>query len=159
MRNFIKHTACLLTVIALAAGCSKNNDEQVDTEYPVIDLSASNAFPQQCGVVKRGESFTFRARLSDNMQLGSVSVDVHNNFDHHSHSTEVNECQMEAVKTPVNPYLLIRSFPIAEGSKEVEINETIAVPADVDPGDYHFLIRLTDKEGWQTLKGISIKIQ
>ncbi|RYD73590.1 MAG: DUF4625 domain-containing protein, partial [Sphingobacteriales bacterium] len=25
-------------------------------------------------------------------------------------------------------------------------------------GDYHFLIRITDKAGWQTIKAISIKI-
>ncbi|MCC8409810.1 DUF4625 domain-containing protein [Mucilaginibacter sp. UR6-1] len=159
MKNFFKISTCIFALALFAAGCSKKNDDRVDTEYPVIDLSASNAFPQQCSVINRGESFTFRAKLSDNVQLGSVSVDVHNNFDHHSHSTEVNDCQMEAVKTPVNPYLLIRSFQIAEGLKETEISQTIAVPADVDPGDYHFLIRLTDKEGWQTIKGISIKIQ
>nr|WP_229206214.1 DUF4625 domain-containing protein [Dyadobacter fermentans] len=37
-------------------------------------------------------------------------------------------------------------------------NQQIDVPADIDPGDYHFMIRLTDKEGWQTIRGISIKI-
>nr|WP_244939634.1 DUF4625 domain-containing protein [Arcticibacter tournemirensis] len=33
------------------------------------------------------------------------------------------------------------------------------MPADADPGDYHFMIKLTDKEGWQTIKGLSIKLQ
>ncbi|TWR26518.1 DUF4625 domain-containing protein [Mucilaginibacter pallidiroseus] len=159
MKQLFYLTTSLFLIIILAGGCSKSNDAQVDTEYPVIDLSAASAFPQQCGIVKRGESFTFRARLSDNFELGSVSVDVHHNFDHHTHSTEVSACQMEAIKTAVKPFLLIRTFPIAAGLKQYEIAEQITVPADVDPGDYHFLIRLTDKEGWQTVKGISIKIQ
>jgi len=159
MKRFIKVTTYLFAVILLGGGCSKNNEETKDTEYPVIDLSAANAFPVQCGTVKRGESFTFRARLTDNSQLGSVSVDVHHNFDHHTHSTEVQTCQMEPVKTAVNPFLLIRSYPITAGLKTYEIAQSIDVPANVDAGDYHFLIRLTDKEGWQTIKGISIKIQ
>ncbi len=34
----------------------------------------------------------------------------------------------------------------------------ITVPDDIDTGDYHFMVRLTDKSGWQQLKAISIKI-
>lgn len=159
MNRIIKLTGCLFAIVLLAGGCSKNEDQATDTEYPVIDLSASDSSPKQCGTVKRGESFTFRAKLTDNVQLGSVSIDVHNNFDHHSHSTEVQACQMGAVKTPVKPFLLIRSYPIEVGLKTYDIAQSIAIPADVDAGDYHFLIRLTDKEGWQTIKGLSIKIE
>lgn len=159
MKRFIKVTTYLFAVVLLGGGCSKNNDETKDTEYPVIDLSVANAFPVQCGTVKRGESFTFTARLTDNAQLGSVSVDVHHNFDHHTHSTEVQTCQMEPVKAAVNPFLLIRSYPITAGLKTYDIAQAIDIPANIDAGDYHFLIRLTDKEGWQTIKGISIKIQ
>jgi hypothetical protein len=100
----------------------------------------------------------FRARLSDNKELGSVSIDIHHNFDHHTHSTEVESCSMDPIKTPVKPMLLLQSFPITPGNKTVETQEEIQIPADIDAGDYHFLIRLTDKEGWQTIKGLSIKI-
>jgi hypothetical protein len=27
-----------------------------------------------------------------------------------------------------------------------------------DEGDYHFQIRLTDKEGWSTMKGLNVKL-
>ena len=150
-----------VTALALAAvsGCSKKNDVQIDKEYPIIDVSAANAFPKQCSIIKRGESFTFTANVTDNAELGTVGVDVHHNFDQHSHSTEVTACALSAKKTPVNPFLLVQSYSIPAGSKAYQINQTINVPADVDPGDYHFLIRLVDKEGWQTIKGISIKIQ
>jgi len=144
--------------LSLNIGCSKEKADPIDTEYPVIDLSAANASPKQCAVLKRGENLIFRARLSDNVKLGSVNVDIHHNFDHHTHSTEVASCQMEAIKTPVKPFLLIKSYPIEAGSKSYEINQTIAIPSDIDAGDYHFMIRLTDTEGWQTIKGVSIKI-
>jgi len=150
-----------LVVLLITAGssCKKDNGEPIDTDYPEIDLSAQGAFPKQCSVLKRGTTIAFRASLSDNAELGSVSVDIHHNFDHHTHSTEVSDCTMEPVKQAVKPFLFIKNYPITAGLKTFQATQNIVIPADIDPGDYHFLIRLTDKEGWQTLKGISIKIQ
>lgn len=147
----------MLTAV-LFSNCSKDNDEPIDTDYPVIDITAQVAFPKQCSIIKRGEKFTFNASLSDNVQLGSVSVDIHHNFDQHSHSTEVNDCDLDPVKTAIKPFLFIQDYPIPAGQKTFQATAEITVPADIDPGDYHFLIRLTDKEGWQTIKGLSIKI-
>ncbi|RZK42481.1 MAG: DUF4625 domain-containing protein [Pedobacter sp.] len=147
----------LLTSIFLTTGCGKEK-VGIDTEYPVIDITGANAFPVQCSSIARGQKINFRARFSDNAALGSYSIDIHHNFDHHSHSTEVQSCQMGPVKTPVKPLLYINTFTIPEGSKTYEATAEITIPADVDPGDYHFLIKVTDKEGWQTLRGISIKI-
>ena len=157
--NLIKYAGALSLVCAtVLAGCSKD-EKTVDTEYPEIDLTAATAYPKQCSELKRGETFTFKALLKDNAKLGSFSVDIHHNFDHHSHSTEVNSCTMDPVKTPVNPMLFIRSFPIPESSTSFEANVDIEIPADIDPGDYHFMVLLTDAEGWQTIKGLSIKIK
>ncbi|WP_345951595.1 DUF4625 domain-containing protein [Mucilaginibacter sp. PAMB04274] len=149
----------LMLLILSISACKKDGTQKaIDTEYPVINVTGTSAFPKQCSTVKRGEKFTFRALLSDNIQLGSVSVDIHHNFDHHTHSTEVESCNMDAIKTPVKPFLLIQTYPIPAGQKTYEVQQEITVPANIDPGDYHFMIRLTDKEGWQTIKGLSIKI-
>ena len=152
------NVSCLvLTCAILFFGCSKDKDP-IDTEYPAIDITAASAFPKQCSTLKRGEKYVFRAQLNDNVQLGSVSIDIHHNFDHHTHSTEVDDCGLAPIKTPVKPFLLIQTFPIPAGERTFQTNAEITIPADVDPGDYHFMIRLTDKEGWQTIKGLSIKI-
>lgn len=157
--NKLKITSlAILLLLGIASGCKKDKEE-VDTIYPTISIEAANAFPKQCSILKRGEKFIFRADLSDNIALGSVSVDIHHNFDQHSHSTEVLGCNMDAKKTPINPLLYIKDFPIPSGQKTYQIAQEIEVPANVDPGDYHFLIRLTDQSGWQTIKGLSIKIQ
>lgn len=137
--------------------CSSDN-ESVDTEYPTIDISASNAFPVQCSQINRGQKITFRAVFNDNAALGSYSLDIHHNFDHHTHSTEVSDCETDPIKKPVKPMLYINSVTIPEGLKSYEAAQEITIPEDIDPGDYHFMIRLTDKEGWQTIKGLSIKI-
>ena len=144
------------SALALASCESDKND--IDTEYPVVDISASNAFPIQCSQVTRGQKITFRAKFTDNTELGSYSLDIHHNFDHHTHSTEVSNCETEPIKKPVNPMLYINSVTIPAGQKSYEATQEIMIPADVDPGDYHFLIRLTDKEGWQTIRGLSIKV-
>lgn len=157
--NKLKITSlAIILLLGIVSGCKKDKEE-VDTIYPTISIEAANAFPKQCSILKRGEKFTFRADLSDNVALGSVSVDIHHNFDQHSHSTEVLGCNMDAKKTPINPLLYIKDFPIPSGQKSYQIAQEIEVPANVDPGDYHFLIRLTDQSGWQTIKGLSIKIQ
>jgi hypothetical protein len=156
----MKQPLLYLSIIALfiAGACKKDSSNEIDTEYPVIDISSSGAFPKQCSTVKRGDKFIFRAQLSDNTTLGSVSVDIHHNFDHHTHSTEVESCSMDAIKTPVKPFLLIQSYPIPAGLASFEVQQEITVPTDIDAGDYHFMIRLTDKEGWQTIKGLSVKV-
>lgn len=149
----------LVAILALTVASCKKDKEEIDTTYPTINIEASNAFPKQCSVVKRGEKFIFKADFSDNVELGAVSVDIHHNFDQHSHSTEVAACNMDAKKTPVNPLKFIKDFSIPTGQKNYQISQEIVIPANIDAGDYHFLIRLTDKSGWQTIKGLSIKIQ
>lgn len=144
--------------------CEK--EDEIDKEKPVIDLSIPNAFPVNCDTLYFGESFNFKVLLSDNLELGSISafsIDIHNNFDNHSHSTEVTACNIDPVKEPVNPYLFIKSFDIPSGVSEYETNLEISIPSsdsngDYDEGDYHFFISLTDKNGWSTQKGLSVKM-
>lgn len=103
--------------------------------------------------------------FTDNSELGSTRafrVGIHNNFTHHSHSTEVTECSLAPEKDTVNPYLFTESFDIPSGLSEFETNLEISIPSgningDYDEGDYHFFISLTDKEGWSAQKGMSIK--
>jgi hypothetical protein len=160
MNKFKGGILMLTACAAILSSCSKDSDNNpVDETYPVIDITAANAFPKQCSVVERGGKFMLRATFSDDTELGSVSVDVHHNFDQHSHSTEVSSCEMEAKKAAVKPFLLIQDFPVAAGLKQYVLEREISIPADVDAGDYHFLIRVTDKAGWQTIKGISIKLK
>lgn len=144
----------VVAILALMAGCKKDDEKKIDTEYPVI--GAAN--PAQCSEISRGDTLTFTCAFSDNVELGSFSLDVHHNFDHHTHSTEVETCAMNPVKTPVNPFLFVQSYTIPAKQTTYNPEVKIAIPADIDPGDYHFMIRLTDQEGWQSIKGLSIKI-
>lgn len=157
-KHSIKRIIGVFAIASALLSCSKDS-EITDTEYPVIAISDADTFPVQCSTIARGETFTFRTKFSDNVALGSFSLDVHHNFDHHTHSTEVDDCKLDPVKIPEDPFLYIASFDIPDAPQTYDASVEITVPTDVDPGDYHFMIRVTDREGWQTMKGLSVKIQ
>ncbi len=158
MKSFKKLCLFIILGIFSFSGCKKDNDETtVDNHAPVIDLTG-DAFPVQCSTLKRGGSFTFKTKFSDNIELGTYSIDIHHNFDHHTHSTEFEECELQPKKEPVKPFLFIKSYDIPSGQKNYEAVQQIEVPADIDPGDYHFMISISDHVGWSTIKGLSIQI-
>lgn len=154
----MKKLLSIFTIIGvLFISCSK--DEEIDDIYPEISIDFDGAFPQNCDTLQRGQSFIVVVKLSDNKELGSYSIDLHNNFDHHNHSTEIDQCVMGEDQVAVNPFLYIQSYSINAGLTEYTTSLEIDIPTDVDAGDYHFMIRVTDAEGWQTMKGLSLQIQ
>lgn len=155
LRFFTQFIGIGLLAIVLLNSC----DETVkDEDVPVIDISATDAFPQNCVTVYRGEDFVYKIRLTDNLELGSYSIEMHHNFDHHTHSTSLVECQFEPIKSAVTPLLFISQYAIPAQLKEYTATGTISIPATVDTGDYHFMFRVTDASGWQTFEGISVKV-
>lgn len=151
-------TTCLIYV----CGC-KVDESQIDTEKPIIDLSMIDAFPKSCDTLYFGEQFNLKAILKDNSELGTYSIGIHHNFDQHTHSTEFDICSFDNVKPAVNPCTYIQDYTIPANTTSYDISQTITIPKGDgsllhDPGDYHFEIRLTDKEGWSALKGLNIKI-
>ncbi|TVQ91188.1 MAG: DUF4625 domain-containing protein [Bacteroidetes bacterium] len=146
----------VLSLLLSLLSCSKT---EIDDEPPVILMTEMHHFPQPCDTVYVGETFTFRATFTDNKELGAYSIDIHHNFDHHSHSTETEECELDPPKTPTeNVFLFIQSYTIPDGLKTYDAEVDIEIPEGVDTGDYHFFLALTDKEGWQTIRGVGIKV-
>ncbi|WP_127136283.1 DUF4625 domain-containing protein [Flagellimonas oceanensis] len=145
--------------LLLLTSCSSSDDPSVDEERPTININYSGGFPQACEILERGESYTFRAQVTDNLELAAYSVNIHHNFDHHTHDDQGAECELEATKEAVNPMIYIENFDIPDGSTTYEINLSINIPDDVDPGDYHCSFSVTDETGWQSRTSVDIKIQ
>ncbi|MFV0593679.1 MAG: DUF4625 domain-containing protein [Draconibacterium sp.] len=151
----------LLIVTISFFSCSETDDK--DDQKPEIIMTGAEVFPNNCDTLYFGETFTFRTHFSDNQELGSYSISIHNNFNHHSHSTELTECTLSPIKAPVNPLTFIEDYSIPDGTNEYEVSMSLEIPLGegtelFDDGDYHFFIRLTDKAGWSEQKGLSIKI-
>lgn len=159
----IVRTILITFGFALLIFSCNDDKESIDKEKPKIDGNFSKAFPKNCDTLYFGESFSLQALFSDNVALGSFSIDLHNNFDQHSHTTEVTSCSLSPKKTPVNPFQLTKEFSLNKESKRQEVVQEIIIPAKntkgvFDEGDYHFFISLTDKTGWSAQKGLSIKM-
>jgi len=154
----IKIVLTAFLAMTLLNACSSDDSSSNDTTKPTIDLTIAGGFPTSCSTVTRGTSIPFKALFKDNDQLGSYSINIHHNFDHHSHDTEVDACQFDPIKTPVNPWVKTLTFQISANLSEFTATQQIDIPADIEPGDYHFMIQLTDANGWATMKGISFKI-
>lgn len=143
-----------------------DSEESVDLEKPVIDLTQPGAFPLNGDTLHFGDSLYIKLCLKDNIALGSkrsLNLDIHHNFDHHSHSTEVDESNLDPVITPINPLTFIQSYDLPAGLSTYDTNILLHLPSAndqgfFDEGDYHFFISLTDAQGWSTQKGLSIKL-
>lgn len=153
----VKKLLVLLMISTVFINCSSDDDNK-DSTKPEIDLTIANAFPTSCTTVIRGTTIPFKALFKDNQELGAYSINIHHNFDQHNHDTEVDVCVFDDQKVPVNPWAATFTFSIPAGSSEFIAEQIIEIPANIDTGDYHFMIQLTDAQGWATMKGLSIKI-
>ncbi len=62
MKIIFKYSFVILLVIL-----SSCDDLVKDEQAPSIDISSTDAFPQNCITVYRGETFDFKIRLTDNI--------------------------------------------------------------------------------------------
>lgn len=148
----------LLLICALCACSSSDDDSVKDMTYPVISEAGITANPADCQVYRRGDVIPFSYVFTDDTELGAYNIEIHHNFDHHTHSTSAVECPMDAEQQPTNPWVFNQDYPIPAGLRTYTAREDIPIPADIDPGDYHFMIRLTDRAGWQQLHAVAIKV-
>lgn len=145
----------LALVAVVSASCG---DDKEEISKPVISDQNIVANPVDCQQYKRGEAITFQYAFHDDVELGNFNIEVHHNFDHHTHGTSATDCPLEARKDAVKAWVFNQSYPIPAGKQDYVAKEEIKIPADIDTGDYHFMIRVTNKAGWQELKAMTIKI-
>lgn len=153
-----KNLFTIMLLCALCACSSSDDDETKDMTYPEIVTAGIVAVPTECQVYKRGDVIPFNYLFTDDIELGAYNIEVHSNFDHHTHSTSSVDCPMDAEKQPVKPWVYNQDFSIPSGQRSFTARHDISIPSDVDAGDYHFMIRLTDRAGWQQLHSVAIKI-
>ena len=147
----MKKTSIIMALMAIAAlGCSCKKDEDKDTDKPVITLNE----PADGDTLFVGHEMHLEMDLSDNVMLRSYKVDIHNNFDGHSHtkSTETD-----------GAWTYTKSWDVS-GLKNTHIHHhEIEVPDSVDgvpiaKGKYHFMVYCTDEAGNETYVAKSVVV-
>ena len=147
-----------MLLCALCACSSDDDEQQKDMLQPVISDTGIVADPIDCQVYHRGDVIPFHYLFTDDTELGAYNIEIHNNFDHHTHSTSSVECPVDVKKDPVKPWIFSQDYTIPAGQRSYDARHDIQIPADIDTGDYHFMVRLTDHAGWQQLHAVAIKI-
>ena len=158
---FVSLMTALVSASALFfMACS--DDDNKDMEKPAISNNMETDNPINCQIYHRGDVIPFRYTFTDNVELGNFNIEIHSNHDHHTHSTEATECEEEHehedVK-PVKPWVFNQDYTIPAGQQLYAASVDIPIPTDIDTGDYHFMIRVTDQAGFQEIKSIAIEIE
>ena len=110
------------------------DDSDSDTTKPVIELSEPE------------DGVHFEMDLSDDVMIKSYMIEIHSNFDHHSHGKSRAAATGEATVD----FSFNRSYDIS-GKKTAHIHHhDIIIPANATPGDYHLMVYCTDAAGNET---------
>ena len=106
--------------LLLTAACS--NDDIAD-DMPVITDEGITANPVDCQVYNRGDKIPFRYRFTDNEELGNYNIEIHNNFDHHTHGTQASSCSLDPKKKAVKPWIYNQDYKIPHGLKAYDASQ------------------------------------
>lgn len=152
-------TTLFITMLLMLFMASCIDEKNTEEEQPSIELLS----PSPCDTLYFGEEFQYRAKITDNTGLGNISMDMHNNFGHHSHGDH-ETCSMDEAKDAVNPYTNSWIFTLPSEKKEYILDTTLSLPAMkndttlYDHGDYHFHIYVTDNDGYQIFTTLDVKV-
>jgi hypothetical protein len=127
----------------LLAGCTKDEDTTAPT-FNIVSITPNVGTGTVCGevatnviAVTGGNNVVVNFTVGDNEALGQYKIDIHDDFDCHGHEGERT--------TPPNIWTVQDVVDIT--GKEQTISRTLAVPANVRAGNYHFQIKVLDEEG------------
>jgi hypothetical protein len=134
MKKINKFSFICLTAIFVIAFTSCKEDS--DTTKPVINLIE----PENDDLLQIGSGVHFEAEFSDDEALASYKVEIHSNFDNHTHA------QTREVAETVD-FTFNQSWDIS-GKKNASIHHhDIIIPENATPGHYHLMVYCTDAAG------------
>lgn len=114
------------------AACS-SDDEAIDNKPPTVSNVTLNELTEDI-VVEAGSTVHFDAQFTDDVLLGEYKIDIHDNFDGHSHGRLASTI-----------FTFSQIYPLI--GKTETVHQDIDIPEDATPGLYHFSLQFIDSEG------------
>lgn len=134
----------IIGVLGLIA-CKKEKKEEFDKEKPSIAIIK----PTNNQVVKGNENLQIEVKFTDNMNLSQYKLEIHPNFDGHTHGKTEGEITI--------PWEWDTIVNIS--GKEHIARFSIKVPSNVKAGKYHFMAMCTDAVGYEApLKFLDLNV-
>jgi hypothetical protein len=135
---------CLMALLLFTANAC--NDEKGDTQKPSINLIE----PENDDVLKIGDDVHFEAELADNQMLKSYKVEIHPNFDGHSHQAKAENATVD--------FNFNKEWNL-DGRKNASIHHhEIIIPENATPGHYHLLVYCIDEAGNEAHVAVNIEL-
>lgn len=121
-----------MAIMLVSFSCKDDTPEVVDTEKPeIIDV-------QHDEVVEPGGELEISFLLEDNVALGEVRINIHDDFDGHEH---------ERIRLETTPFSYDNILDEMKGQKTYIVQEQIPIPESAATGVYHLQIRFIDAAG------------
>lgn len=142
MKNSILNYTFISIVALFTTSCAEDSME-LDTTKPEIKLIA----PKDHDEFHLGETITIDAILKDNVELGTVKIEIHSAEDGHQHRTANVNWTYDAEET------------IPAGKTEHTLSHKVDIPSEgITEGHYHLGLFLIDRVGNQTQSFIEIVV-
>lgn len=132
MKRFFSTSLFFLVVAAIFTSCKDDAPEVVDVTIPTISNVQFNETVEPGGVLE----LTFK--LIDDIGLGEVRIDIHDDFDGHQH---------ENGRIKATPFAYSNVLDEMRGVKVYTVEESINIPEEASTGPYHLQIRYFDAAG------------
>ena len=142
MKIFNKNIFYLFTITAILGLSSCSDDDSnngLDDQAPVITINE----PTDDEAVAVGGEVHLDVDLEDDIELASYKIEIHNNFDGHTHDRSAGVNQ-------TIPWSLNQTQDLEPGQTTFNIHEHLEVPANAAEGAYHLGIIALDQAGNQT---------
>ena len=152
MRTIIEFFTVCLTAISLLAfnACEKEKEKEKesDTTKPEINLIE----PANGDTLHIGDEHGvhFEAEFSDNEALASYKVDIHPNFDNHTHAVTKGE-------SATVDFEFEQSWTISGKNASIHHHDII-IPENATPGHYHLMVYCLDAAGNESHIAVDIEL-
>lgn len=152
MKIQLKFILPVLMAAVLFTACSNDDDNAVDTQKPTITILE----PHDEEEIAPGEELHFEAVFTDNVELASYKIEIHNAFDDHTHSG------LKGAED--NPWSFSQVYQIPAGRTTYEAVQHIDIPTmingePISEGAYHFGVYVTDTSGNEEQAFLEIHIE
>ena len=131
----------ILIISSIFTSCIFSGGDLVDITAPEIDMLK----PQAWDSLAAGEFVAFDAIFMDDLELGSYSIDIHDNLDGHGHGriSQPND------DPSLERWIFKRNYSIPEGyiMFVAQHDDDIEVPGNTMAGPYDFIVQAVDQAG------------
>jgi len=119
------------------------DDDESDVTKPTINVIAPADDAEL--VIGDANGVTFEMEVGDNEALASYKINIHSNFDGHTHSraSEANGATTD--------FTFNKTYTNIAGQRTTHVQHNdIVIPANATPGHYHLVVYLADQAGNET---------